>query len=77
MVQVYSAVIRLCVYMCSFSDSFPFRLLQDFEHSSLCSTVSPCLSFSYRVVCVSYFQIPNSSSPTFPLVTISLFYVSA
>ena len=37
----------------SFSDSFPYRLSQNIEHSSLCSTVDPCcLSLLCTVVCV-------------------------
>ena len=36
-----------------FSDSFPYRLLQNIDYSSLFYTVEPCwLSFLYIVVCV-------------------------
>ena len=34
--------IHMCIYVYSFSDSLPYRLLQNFEYSSRCYTVGPC-----------------------------------
>ena len=50
--QVYHKVIQFYViYVYSFSDSFPYRLSQGIEYSSLCYTVDPCwLSILYIVV---------------------------
>ena len=57
--QVHSKVIQILsdsvihIYIYFFSDSFPYRLLQNIEHSSLCCIVSPCwLSILYLVVCI-------------------------
>ena len=57
---------------------FHYRLLKDFEYSSLCYTVGPCcLSLLYIVVCICSFQTPNlSPSPLSPLVTLGLFSMS-
>ena len=42
-----------------------YRLLQDIEHSSLCSTVGPCWLFNlYIVVCIFQSQTPNLSLPS-------------
>ena len=71
--QIYSKVIHIlcvcvCVYMCVciyiyiytlFQILFHYRLLQDTEYSSLCYTVSPCLSIPF-----SFFtkeRLPHSS----------------
>ena len=44
---------------------FPYRLLQDTEHSSLCYTVGPCWLFIlYIVVCICSSQTPNLPLPT-------------
>ena len=44
----------LQIYVYSFSDSFPFRLLKDVEYSFLWYTVGPyCLSILYIIVCVN------------------------
>ena len=37
-------------YIYCFSDSFPYRLLQNIECSSLCYTVGPCGYFIYGSV---------------------------
>ena len=52
--QVYHKVIQFyIIYVYSFSDSFPYRLLQGIEYSSLCYTVDPCcLYILYIVVCI-------------------------
>ena len=43
----------LTLYIHSFSDSFPYRLLENIKYSSLCYIVGPCwLSILYIVVCV-------------------------
>ena len=50
--------IYVCVYIyiyiyIPFQILFPYRLLQNIEHSSLCYTVGPCwLSIFYIVVCI-------------------------
>ena len=45
-----------------FSNSFPFRLLQDIEQSSLCYTLGPCwLSSLNIIVCIGQFQTPTLS----------------
>ena len=52
--------------ICSFSNSFPFWLLHNTEHSSLCYTVGPCcLSILNIAVCTCQSQIPNLSPPPF------------
>ena len=52
-----------CVYI-PFSDSFPYKLLQDIKCISLCYTVGPCwLSILYIVVCTCQSQTPQLSLP--------------
>ena len=63
------------LYVHIFLDYFPYRLLQDIEYSSLCSTISLCcLSVLYTVVCIcqshSHLSIPHSLPP---LVTMLVF----
>ena len=72
MFQVYSKVIQLYIYnkylYVPFQILFHYKLLQDIEYGSLCSTIALCcLSIIYIVVCVCYSQIPNLSLPSFPL----------
>ena len=55
--QVYSKVIQILsdsdIYIYIFSDSFPYRLLENIEHTSLCCIISPYwLSILYLVVCI-------------------------
>ena len=55
-----------------------FRLLQNFEQSSLCYTVGTCwLSILYTAVCTCQSQTPQVSVspalPLYPLVTVRLF----
>ena len=62
-------------YIPSFSDSFPYRLLQNTESSSLCYTVGPYwLSILHIVMCIYSSQLPNLSLAHFcPSVIISFF----
>ena len=39
---IYVYIVNIYVYICSFSDYFHYRLLQDIEYSSVCYTVGPC-----------------------------------
>ena len=65
----------ICVHECvythiySFSDSLPYRLLQDIKWSSPRCTVGPCcLPILYTVVCIYESGSPNLSlCPPFPL----------
>ena len=70
-VQLISNVIALLsgrviqLYVYSISHSFPSRLWQDTEESSLCYAVGLCyLSILYVRFCTGWFQMP---SPTLPL----------
>ena len=58
---MYSKVIQLYIYVyILFQILFHYRLLQDFEYSSLCYTVGPCcLSILCIVVCTVYVLINN------------------
>ena len=76
LLQVYSKVIHLYMYMYLFFFQiiYPFRLLQNIEHRSLCYTVGPCwlsilfifsinfigVQFIYNVVLVSAVQQSQS-----------------
>ena len=42
----------VCVYIYIYIRLFSISLLQDTEFSFLCSTIGPCLSFLYIVVCI-------------------------
>ena len=45
--------IHTCEYISLFQILFPYRLLENIEHSSLCYTVGLCyLSILYIVVCI-------------------------
>ena len=51
-VYIYSLIYYICIYIL-FQILFHYRLLQDIEYSSLCSTVNPCcLSILYIAVCI-------------------------
>ena len=90
---MYSKVIRLYIYKriyiyiyiyihththILFQILFPYRLLQNIEYSSLCSTVGPCwLPILYIAVYNCLSQTSNLSLPPLsPLVTISLYSMS-
>ena len=47
---MYSKVIQLYIYTYPFSNSFPFRLLYNIEHTSLYSTVGPCLLSIKKII---------------------------
>ena len=46
-------------YINYFLGSFPYRLLQDIEFSSLCYTVGPCFSVLYVLMYICWSQTPN------------------
>ena len=73
-VQQSDSVIYTNIYVYSFFILFHYSLLQDIEYSPLCYIVNPC-SFLYSGV---YLLTPYSQyiPPSFPLVTISLFFMS-
>ena len=59
MIWVYSKVIQFHIYIYVHTHIyihtyvfFYIRLLYDFEYSSLCYAVGPCLSILYTVVCM-------------------------
>ena len=76
---IYNKVIQLFIYnIHSFSDSFPYSLLQFTEQSSLCHTVGPSVHFSHSVMsdslspqwtaaCQASLSITNSRSSPKPV----------
>ena len=60
-IYIYMYVYILYIYIL-FQILFHYRLLQDIEYSSLCSTVGPCsLSTLYTVLCICWSHTPNLS----------------
>ena len=50
---IYYVYVYMCVYIYSFSESLPFKLLQDIKYSSLCYIVNPCWLFIlYIIMCI-------------------------
>ena len=54
-------------YIYSFSDSFPLYIISRYWSFLVCIVGPCCLSILYIVVCIFWSQIPNLSSPSFPL----------
>ena len=74
------ANIYICVCVCILVHiHFHYRFLQDVEYSSLCYTVSPCLSILYVYIYISVYKlIPNSSfisPPYYPSALITIHFV--
>ena len=78
--RVQQIYIYICVCVCILVHiHFHYRFLQDVEYSSLCYTVSPCLSILYVYIYISVYKlIPNSSfisPPYYPSALITIHFV--